>query len=116
MAFAVYTPYRTRDGSPITVIFACGPNVMVNVIIGLFFLCSTGSIMDMNDNVLDMTAVDKHPFPIDYCVPSTKTPVAGTYTAKVNMSYFGEFLTELDTSEAYVHVRYMAPPLHGGAK
>ena len=59
-----------HSGQRITVIFACGPNVAVNAIVGLPILESTGSIMDFNDSVL-VTKVDEHPFPIELRMPCT---------------------------------------------
>ena len=73
VAFEFITPYRTRDGSPIGVIFAYGPNAALNAIIGLPFLTSTGTILDMNDNILDTTKVNGRPFPIVFCYPSNST-------------------------------------------
>ena len=51
------------SGQRITVIFAYGPHVALNAIVGLPFLKSTGIIMDLNDSVL-VTMVDRCPFPI----------------------------------------------------
>ena len=98
VAFSFYTPYRTRDGCPFTVVFTCGPNVAVDAIAGVHFLRYTGSIMYMNDKILDMTMVDECSFPINYCVPSTSTPVvdADAHSANMNMSYYEKFLTKLD--------------------
>ena len=76
IAFDFIAPYRTRDGSSISVIFACGPDVAVNAIVRLLFLTSTGSILVMNDNISDMTKVNIRPFPIDSFSPSNSAPVA----------------------------------------
>ena len=62
VALSFQTPYRTKDRCPNTVVFACGPNVAVNTFVGLPLFRSTGSIVDMNDNVLDIT-MDDEPFP-----------------------------------------------------
>ena len=59
-----------RSGQRFTVIFACVPNVAVNAIVGLSFLKSIGSIMDLNDSVI-VTKVSERPFPIELCVPCT---------------------------------------------
>ena len=103
VAFEFTTHYRTRDGSPISVIFACGPNIAVNATVGLPFLTSTGSILDKNDNILDMTKVNECPFPIDFCSPSNSTPVTGTHTDKVDKEQYGKSLKDLDKVEAHVY-------------
>ena len=69
--------------------------------------------MDMNDNVHDMTMVNKSPFPIEFSVPSTTAPVAGVHTATVNESYCGKFLAGLDGVEAHVLETYTAPLVSG---
>ena len=116
VAFKFITHYMTRDGRNITVIFACGPNVAVNAIIGLPFLKSTGSIMDMHDNILGMTKVKEHPFPIDFRVPCTTTPISCTHTATVNKLYYGNFLEDLDKVTAHVNMVFMASIVMGVAK
>ena len=90
--------------------FACGLNIAVDLIVGLPFLTSTGSILDMNDNVLDMTKVNERPFPIDFRSPSNSTPVAGTHAARVNENEFGKFLKDLDEVEARVYKILSKPP------
>ena len=50
VAFFFCTQYRTRDGSPINMIFvlACGPDFVVNAIVGLPLLRSTGTAIDLD--------------------------------------------------------------------
>ena len=92
VAFEFINPYRTRDGSPISVIFACGPDIAVGAIVWLPFLTSTGSILDMNDNVPDMTKVNECPFPIDFRASSNSTLVGDTHDAKVDKEHYGKFI------------------------
>ena len=67
--------------------------------------------MDMNDNILGMIKVNERPFPIEFCVPHTTTPVAGTHTDTVNKLYYGKFLEELDEVLVHVNKVFMAPIL-----
>ena len=69
VAFVFHTPYVTKDGTPTTIIIACGPQVTVNVILGIPFIESTKMIIDMNDKVADLQALDAPPFRIDSCMP-----------------------------------------------
>ena len=119
MAFKFITPYRTRDGSLISVVFSCGTNVAVIVIVVLPFPTLTGSILDMNDNVLDMTKVNECPFTIDFRSPSKSTPVAGTHPTKVNEEQYGKFPKQLDEVDAHVYRSFSNPlvmGLQGGKK
>ena len=65
VVFMFYIPYRTRDGCPINMIFACGHDVAVNAIVWLPFLGSTKSVIGLNENIVEMTAVDRRPFPVN---------------------------------------------------
>ena len=109
VAFEFITPYFHRDGSPINLIFACGPNVAVNAIVGIPFLQATGSILDFNDNVIEMTMVDEPPFPIDFRLPSNRTPTAGTHSASVIDKRYQPFLTDLETIGAQCYAKWAEP-------
>ena len=119
VAFEFITPYRTRGGLPISVIFACGPDVAMDSIIGLLFLTSTDSILDMNDNILDMTKVNERPFPIEFRSSSNSTPVVGTHATRVKEEQYGKFLKDLNEVEARVFKSLSKSPamdLQGGKK
>ena len=70
----------------------------------------------MNDNILDMTKVNEHPFPIEFCIPCTTSPVACTHTATVNKLYYVNFLEDLDKVTAHVNMVFMASIVMGVAK
>ena len=73
----------------------------------------------MNDNVLDMTKVNEHPFPIDLHPSSKSNPVVGTHAASADKEYYGKFLKELDTVDAHVYKSWsglLAICLLGGKK
>ena len=109
VAFEFTTPYFHRDGSPINLIFACGPNVAVNAIVGIPFLQATGSILDFNDNVIEMTMVDEPPFPIDFRIPSNRTPTLGTHSASVIEKRYEPFLADLETIGAKCYAEWAEP-------
>ena len=89
-------------------IFACGPNVAVNAIAELPFLKATRSIMDMNDNIHDMTKVNGGPLSIEFCVTCTTTPATGTHIARTDEDYYGMFVEELDEVLVHVNKVFMA--------
>ena len=109
VAFEFATPYFHRDGSPINLIFACGPNVAVNAIVGIPFLQATGSVLDFNDNVIDMTMVDAAPFPIDFRTPSNRTPTVGTHSARVIEERYHPFLVDLERIGAQCYAKWADP-------
>ena len=42
VAFKFHMPYLTIDGSPTNLLVACGPQVSVNIILGVPFLSASG--------------------------------------------------------------------------
>ena len=66
VGFQFHLPYLTREGHPTHLSVACGPNVMVNTILGLPFIQQTRMIIDASDQVADLRALDTPAFPIDF--------------------------------------------------
>jgi hypothetical protein len=75
--FELHLPYVTKDGNNTSLLAVAGPDVAVNLILGLPFIKATGMIADFIDNVCE----DKHlicaPFPIDFCRATKSIPVCG---------------------------------------
>eukprot|EP00956_Cyclotella_meneghiniana_P025130 scaffold51757_cov42-Cyclotella_meneghiniana.AAC.3 len=53
VAFEFHMPYLTIDGSPTNLLVACGPQVSVNIILGVHFVSASGMTIDFVDNVAD---------------------------------------------------------------
>ena len=51
VGFKVHLPYLTKDGNETSLLVAAGPNVAVNLILGLPFIKATGMIADFVHNV-----------------------------------------------------------------
>jgi hypothetical protein len=51
VGFEIHLPYLTKDGSETSLLVAAGPDVAVNLILGLPFIKATGMIGDFVDNV-----------------------------------------------------------------
>jgi hypothetical protein len=51
VGFEIHLPYLTKDGSETSLLVAAGPNVAVNLILGLPFIKATGMIGNFVNNV-----------------------------------------------------------------
>jgi hypothetical protein len=66
MAFQFHLPYLTRDGSPTSFVIATGPQVSMNMVLGLPLITATGMIIDTVNNVVEAKHLNRPPFPIDF--------------------------------------------------
>ena len=62
----------------------------------------------MNGRIIDTTKINECPFPINFHVPSTTTPAAGTHTVFMDDECYGKFLKELGKVSAHVNKVFMA--------
>jgi hypothetical protein len=69
-----HMPYHTADGSPTSLKIAIGKHVAVNLILGLTFLQSTNTQIDLNDNVADCKLLSSEPFDIVLMSPACGLP------------------------------------------
>lgn len=105
VAFCFHTPWTTRDGSPCRLVIACGPEVAVNVILGISFLKSTRCLIDLNDNVAIFNALDTPPITLRHKVARLDLPTQHGSPVAVQYSDHKEFLdglTRLDNAVADV--------------
>jgi hypothetical protein len=72
--FVFVAPMRNNSGQHINVAFAAGNMVSVNMIFSLPYLESTGSVVDLNDNIVVMSKVGHSQFPIGYRVSQCSVP------------------------------------------
>jgi hypothetical protein len=66
VGFEIHLNYLTKDGSDTSFLIAAGPDVAVNLILGLPFIKATGLICDFVDNVCQAKHLLCDPFPIDF--------------------------------------------------
>jgi hypothetical protein len=66
VGFEIHLNYLTKDGSETSLLVAAGPDVAVNLILGLPFIKATGLICDFVDNVCQAKHLLCDPFPIDF--------------------------------------------------
>ncbi len=75
IGFDIHLPYTTKDGSYTSLLVAAGPNLAVNLILGLPFIKATGMIADFVDNVCEAKNLLCNPFPIDFKCAMKSIPV-----------------------------------------
>jgi hypothetical protein len=90
--------------------FAAGPHVNVNCIVGPPFLSTARNVIDYNDNVAELRALDCRPFPIDFkrahlCMPDVQASLVNNY-----IDDHMQFLVNLEVLEALVHNVHVVPP------
>ncbi len=77
VGFEIHLPYATKDGNDTSLLVAAGPDVAVNLILGLPFIKATGMIVDFIDNVRQAKHLLCDPFPIDFRRATKSIPVLG---------------------------------------
>jgi hypothetical protein len=77
VASQFHMAYFTFKGTPTTLLVACGPNVMVNTILGLQFIQATKMVLDAVDQVAKLRALDTPPFPLDFRRAMCTLPAVG---------------------------------------
>jgi hypothetical protein len=75
VGFEVYLPYLSKDRNETCLLVAAGPDISVNLILGLPFIEATGMIADFVDNVCQAKHFLCEPFPIDFRCAMTLIPV-----------------------------------------
>jgi hypothetical protein len=96
VGFEIYLLYVTKDGNEPSLLVAAGPNVVVNLILGLPFIKATGMIADFIDNVCQAKNLLCKPFPIDFRCASKSIPVLGDRDAAEHPVGFTEVHNALE--------------------
>ena len=84
VGFEIHLPYSTKDGNDTSLLVAAGPNVAVNLILGLQFIKATGMIVNFVDNVCQAKHLLCDSFPIDFRKAMKSIPVLGDRDAARN--------------------------------
>ncbi len=88
VGFEIHLPYLTKDGNE-TSLVAAGPDVAVNLILGLPFIKATGMIADFVNNVCQAKHLLCDPFPIDFrCATKSIPAIEG----RGNAAHSAEFI------------------------
>jgi hypothetical protein len=75
--FEIFLLCMTKDGNETSLLVAAGPNVVVNLILGLPFIKVTGMILDFVNNVCQAKHLLANPFPIDFRCAMKSIPAIG---------------------------------------
>jgi hypothetical protein len=75
VGFDIHLPYTTKDGNNASLLVTAGPDVAVNLILGLPFIKATGMIADFVDNVCEAKNLLCDLFPIDFKRAMKSIPV-----------------------------------------
>jgi hypothetical protein len=101
VGFQFHLPYLTHASQPTSILIATGPHVMVNLIIKLPFIQSTGMILDLVDNVADLKSLDCPPFPIEYHCTTVHVPIVDKSAISVNAAAFQPTIMVIKDLERY---------------
>jgi hypothetical protein len=75
VGFEIHLPYITKDGNSTSLMVAAGPNVAVNIVLGLPFIKATGMVANFVDNICEVKNLLCEPFPIDFRRATKSIPV-----------------------------------------
>jgi len=103
VGFEIHLPYLTKDGSETSLLVAAGPDVAVNLILGLPFIKATGMIGDFVDNVCQAKHLLCEPFPIDFKRASKSIPVFSATQASSHVN------DDRDTTHVLANIRKLFP-------
>ncbi len=101
VGFEIHLPYVTKDGNDTSLLVAAGPDVAVNLILGLPFIKATGMIINFIDNKCDANHLICDPFPIDFCWATISIPAVGVQDARYHSVKVQEVLRALASIKAY---------------
>jgi hypothetical protein len=75
VGFEIHLPYTTKDGNSTSLMVAAGPDVPVNIVLGLLLIKATGMVANFVDNVCEAKSLLCEPFPIDFSRAMKSIPV-----------------------------------------
>jgi hypothetical protein len=100
VAFQFHMPYFTHEGHPTTLLVACGPNVMVNTILGLPFIQMTRMVLDASNQVAELRALDTPPFAIDFRHAMCTLPPVSSLPDDGTAMCYADIIKEVNRIEA----------------
>ena len=110
IAFEFHMPYLTNDGSPTKLLVACGPQVSVNIILGIPFIAATGMSIDLMDNVADCRKLAVKPFSIQSMKARVHVPSPSPANLVTQDVEYGSFVSDIERLEQHVAEVYATAP------
>lgn len=95
-------PFFTKDGSPTSLMVACGKDVSSNCIFGLPFLQAAGAVTDLVNGCVEFTNLDAEPFPIEFARSMVSVPNVSRVDVGCNYTNYNDVLTEVANIDASV--------------
>ncbi len=102
VGFEIHLPYVTKYGNDTSLLDSAGPNVAVNLILGLLRIKATRMIADFIDNVCEAKHLVCDPFPIDFCRATKSIPDCGDHNAASHSVKFQEVCQVLSFIKAFL--------------
>jgi hypothetical protein len=112
-AFTFHLPYEMTDGTPTKLTIACGPDVSVNLILGLPFIKATRMVIDAAENVVECRLLDCEPFPIESKRARLEIPKADACLSETVTKECGSLLQDLEALESHWAGVYAIDPSTG---
>jgi hypothetical protein len=75
VGFDIHLPYSTKDGNTTSLLVASGPDVAVNIVLGLHSITAMGMVANFVDNVCEAKNLLSEPSPIDFKCATKSIPV-----------------------------------------
>jgi hypothetical protein len=75
VGFDIHLPYITKDGNTTSLLVAAGPDVPVNIVLGLPFITAMGMVANFVDNVCEAKNLLCEPIPINFKHATKSIPV-----------------------------------------
>jgi hypothetical protein len=98
VGFEIHLPYVTKDGNDTSLLVAAGPDVAVNLIVGLPFIKATGMIVDFIDNVRGPSISFVTPSPSIFVARRNPFQLSGSTMLHHTQSRFRRFSAPLRPS------------------
>ncbi len=107
VGFQFHLPYLTHEGSPTSLVVAAGPNVTVNVILGLPFITQTKMVIDTSDQVAELRVFNTPPFPINFCCMMCTIPVIEDTATIANAALHANIVKEIKNIKEHIYKKMM---------
>ncbi len=111
VGFKIFLPYMTKEGNETSLLIAAGPDVAVNLILGLPFIKATRMMTDVVDNVCQAKHLLTNPFPIDFRRATKSIPTIWGHGSTSHSSAHREVHQALDLLNAYFALKDEGRPL-----
>jgi hypothetical protein len=87
IAFQFHLPYLTKDGSITSFVVATGPQLSINMVLGLLLIIATGMIINFVDKLVEAKRLECPLFKIDFfhatkTIPATDSMAPTTHHIK----------------------------------